>query len=141
MINARIQVSISISANTSNYPSKLSTRLIMDIIKSSWTMDNITTEDNDTVSDALPTAFSLPYTGTTFLWLTIVYAVLTGFGLVVNFMVIFIVCRYDDMHTPTNYFFCNLALTDFLFLPLFGVPNVLRSMEVIFNNIGGFAVM
>ena len=80
--------------------------------KSSWTMDNITTENNDTVSDALPPAFSLPYTGTTFLWLTIVYAVLTGFGLVVNFMVIFIVCRYDDMHTPTNYFFCNLALTE-----------------------------
>ena len=84
-------------------------------------------------NDTLP--FLLPHSGTFFFSLTLAYAVFTIFGLIANSIVIFVVCRYKDMHTPTNYYFCNLALTDFLFLLLFGVPYFLNSMGVLFNSI------
>ena len=98
-------------------------------------MENMTSDRDDNSTDVSPTAFRLPYAGTNFLWMTIAYAVLTGFGLVTNSLVIYIVCRYNEMHTPTNFFFCNLALTDFFFLLFFGVPYTLTSMGLTFNNI------
>ncbi len=58
------------------------------------------------------------------LYLSVFVASVTCFGMLTNTLVIYIVVRYNDMHTPINYSFCNLAITDLLFLSVHGIPSI-----------------
>ena len=57
-----------------------------------------------------------------------IYAATSIVGLVANCVVIFIVFRCKDMHTPINYSFCNLAITDVLFLAFYAIPATLNGL-------------
>ena len=60
--------------------------------------------------------------------LAYVLLVITGVGLVLNAMVLYIVVRHRDMHRVTNFFFANLALTDFLLLLMHGTTASLEML-------------
>ena len=67
--------------------------------------------------------------------LSLMYAICIGFGLAANLVTIYIVLRHKDMHTTTNYFFCNLAVTDVCFLLFYGIPNLLIRNGVLLKHL------
>ena len=78
---------------------------------------------------------SLPHTGTSLTNIALIYGVCVVFGVIANLMIIYIVWRHKDMHTTTNYFFCNLALTDVCFLLFYGVPSTVVRTGILIKDI------
>ncbi|XP_022105672.1 kiSS-1 receptor-like [Acanthaster planci] len=64
--------------------------------------------------------------------LAYVLLAVTGCGLVLNGVVLYIVVRHRDMHKVTNFFFANLALTDFLLLMLHASTSSLEMLGYYF---------
>ena len=85
-------------------------------------------DTNDNISPALPTE-----TMDTFL--SLMYGICIVFGIAANLMTIYIVLRHEDMHTTTNYFFCNLAVTDVCFLLFYGIPSMLIRNGISFKRL------
>jgi len=53
--------------------------------------------------------------------ITVIYAVIFVTGIVGNVCTAVVICHNKYMHTATNYYLCNLVLSDLLFLAL-GLP-------------------
>lgn len=81
----------------------------------SITQNNLENNIDDGFSGAIPISVSIKTT------LYILYALICLLGIIGNVMVCFVVIRNPIMHTVTNIFIFNLALSDIL-LCLFAVP-------------------
>ena len=89
----------------------------------SWNRQNDTNDSPVLPTDTMDTFLSL------------LYGICIGFGLAANLMTIDIVLRHEDMHTTTNYFFCNLAVTDVCFLLFYGIPSMLIRNGIPFKRL------
>ena len=68
--------------------------------------------------------------------LGIMYLLAIAVGILGNFLVVFIVYKNKNMHTTTNYLFCNLAAADFMSLVFCPIPMAVNLSN---NHMSGHA--
>lgn len=73
---------------------------------------NVSVSSNSSETEILSTPSYI------YLWVTIINAVVFILGFVGNILVIFVVLRFKDMKTSTNFCFVNLSISDLLTLSI-----------------------